>query len=265
MLAGAQWLDLGRLRANRNSIMFGDIEMSNIKLGRFLILAILSALGLTAISAGSASAATEPGTFFIVNAKGELTILLSGITGTVLAPYLLVAGRNLKLGCTGGEVEPEGEGGAKSEITNATHALAVIIFKGCTTLNHKTNAELPCKVADILVIALALPVLIGPKANNDLGVLFEPDKTSKEGAEGRFATIKLTGETCPLPASNPVTGTVTALVDNNHTPEVLLLFSEAIQKESGDSILFGGFSAYLNGTAHITLTGEHLGLKFGVL
>jgi hypothetical protein len=246
--------------------MFGDIEMSNIKLGRILVLAILSALSLTAIfSAGSASAATEPGTFFIVNAKGELTILLSTITGAVLAGYLLVAGRNLKLNCTGGEVEAEGEGGAKSEITNATHALAVIIFKGCTALNHKTEAELPCKVADILAITLALPVLIGPKANNDLGVLFEPDKSSKEGAEGKFVTVKLSGETCPLPASNPVTGTVTALVDNNHTPEVLLLFSEAIQKASGDELLFGGFPSYINTTAHVTLTGEHLGLKFGVL
>jgi hypothetical protein len=229
--------------------------MGKIKFGRVLIPSILGALSLAAMVAVSAQAAE-----FQISLKPAL---LATITGNVLAGSLLVKGRNLKLNCTGGEIEEKSAEGELSEITNATHALVVIQFQGCTALNHKTGAELPCTlVKQPLAIALVKPISLGA---GDPGVLFEPDKESKEGAKGQFTTLSFVGGgECPLPENNPVTGTFAALIDNNDTKEVLLLFNEAIQKAAGAKSSFGGFEAFVNVTAHLTLTGAHAGLSFGV-
>jgi hypothetical protein len=231
--------------------------MGKIKFGRVLIPAILGALSLVAMFAVSAQAASPE---FQISLKPAL---LATVTGSLLAGFLLVAGRNLKLNCTGGKLEEKGEGTGITEITNEKHGLAVIAFEGCTALNHKTGAELPCTlVKQPLAITLAKPILIG---GTEPGILFEPDATSKEGEKGRFVTVEFVGGgECPLPESNPVTGEAVALIDNNDTKEVLLLFSEAIQKAASAVLKFGGFEAFVNTTAHLTLTGTHTGLSFGV-
>ena len=237
--------------------------MRNIKFGRILIVSLLSALSLTALMAVSAQAG-----FFILNSKGEKVILLATIGGTGGAGYLLVLEKNLKLNCTSGEVEPENTTThKKSEIIELNLALAVVKFEGCTALNDKTNGELPCTVAPVLATTLAKPYLFDDKEKSP-GVLFEPDEGSN------FTVVKMSGELCPLPPENPVTGQAVALVDYlpagaTDAVEPLLLFSDAIQllakESSGDILKFGVSESIINATVHVKLTGEHIGLKFGVV
>jgi hypothetical protein len=235
----------------RNSTTIGDSEMKKIKLRRAFGLSLLGALGLVAIFAVGAQAAQ----FLIENTKGEKVSLLATLTGAQEgAGYLLVAARNLKLPCTSADVI------AGSEITDATKGLVKVTFLGCETINDKTGVKMPCEVLDEVGVKdqINATAILLPKEHAGIKyVTFDEDG-------GPFALIKLSGVTCPIAGDFSVTGSVSAKLIVNLSVVDLIQFSQAFSELVGDSLKFGFFTAFLNGSGTTELTGAHTGLKFGV-
>jgi hypothetical protein len=226
--------------------------MRKIKLGRALGLSLLSALCLVAVFAASAQAG-EAGTFFLKNKESkEVAFLLVKGKGTQEGTgTLLIAGRNLALSCTTGTI-------SNSELKTTTLATGEMTFSGCTALNHKTGAELPCTVTTPIVASFQVIPFLHEKTKKY--VTAEPKE-----AGGNFTTIELTGAECTLPVKNPVTGKISAEVTTNDAVVDLFTASEAFSKLVKDTLKFGGFEGFINGKATGELEGVHLGYKFGVL
>jgi hypothetical protein len=226
--------------------------MRKIKLGRALGLSLLSALCLVAVFAASAQAG-EAGTFFLKNKESkEVAFLLAKVQGFQEGTgALLVEGRNLEIHCTSGEI-------LNTELDTSTLATGEMTFSGCTALNHKTGAELPCTVTEPIVATGKIKPLLHEKTKKY--VTAEPLI-----AGGVFTTIELTGAECGLPVKNPVPGAVSAEVTTNDSIIDLFTASKAFSVLVKDSLKFSGFAAFINGKATAELIGEHAGFKWGVL
>lgn len=202
-----------------------------------------------------ASPATNLAGSFLINLAPAL--LATVAASQIGKGYLLVAGRSLEIRCAGLNLS------ATSKIISSTDALIEITFTGCKSFDHKTLTELTtCLLKELETIkakALVLPILHGPKGAEEPFLLFEPHT----GATFTTVTYK-PGIGCPLPLENPVTGSVTALVELLDAVLQLVLFSEGIQLLTGDVLKFGGFNSYILGLGKIELTGAHAGLKLGI-
>lgn len=229
--------------------------------------ALMAALSLMAMLAVSAQAAnlSDGGTAgnFTVLGSNEL-VAGTTITGTGLHGILLIASKNAYILCeTGDVVEAKG--------LSLTEVLAVVRFLKCVARNHTTNALLA-----------ACPVegenALGEKGTidaNALGIAKLHEGKSfvlfvGHGPEQLFATVKF-GPECGIGVKVKVSGSVVAEVDNNESKtEHLLTFSEAIQKlfqvnGVGDKLSYGSAESFVNGVAHVTLSGAHTSCTWAVV
>jgi hypothetical protein len=232
--------------------MFGENEMGKIKLGRALGLSLLSALCLVAVFAASAQAG-EAGTFFLKNKESkEVTFLeVKGKGSQEGTGTLLVPGRNLTISCTTGTL-------SNAVLKTTTEGTGEITFSGCSALNHKTGAALPCKVTEPIVASGKIKPFLHEKTKKY--VTAEPKEVG-----GNFTVVELTGVECTLPVKNPVTGFVSAEVTTNDAVVDLITASEAFSKLVKDTLKFGGFEAFVNAKGTAELEGTHAGFKLGVL
>jgi hypothetical protein len=256
-------------------------QMSNSKHGlKALLLATMAAvLGTMALAAVGAQGQTHT-ELLATHAKHEASLnpsplsspttntpglfLFSG--GTVLLAtvavsqigtgILLVAGRSLEIRCTALNLN-------SGKIHTSTDGAGEATFTGCKAFDHKALTELKeCKFVELETIkakALVLPIRHG----GENFILFEP----LEGAKNFTIISFKEGTECPLPLNNPVTGSISALVDPETAeklPRRLILFSEGIQLLTGDKLAFGGFPSYIKAHGEIQLDGPHAGEKLDI-
>ncbi len=227
-------------------------------------LALMAACSLMALFAVAAQAEDltdggSPGYFLVL----ELKSLVAGaeFTGTSLHGILLIEAKNAYVLCPKGKIKGKG--------LNENEVLAEVTFEECKAFNDKTKAALgACPVEGepsketITATTIALARLHG----GELFILFHPD------AKEEFAIIKF-GPECGIGVKVKILGLLAALVDNGleDLKEHLLLFSQAIQKLLGVKLFYGASEAFITGanegeaaTAHVTLTGKHLGCTWAV-
>lgn len=227
----------------------------NQRVAGFLGLPFMIALSLLAFSAAAQAALpaeSTPGAYKLLGS--EVLVALATFTGGQEGlGILLVPGRNLDVRCTAGHIENGNFRG------NQFEALATVLYLGCKAFKHNSIEEIAgCKIPGEMLTANAIffPELHG----GQLFILGVPDGGPS------FTTIKFeTEKGCVLPIVNEVKGTVSAQVPAAEEVEPLVKFSEAIQKLTGDKLLFGVFEAFANGSAKVHLTGVHVGCKFGVV
>lgn len=239
--------------------------MRKIKFGRALGLSLLSALSLMAVFAGGAQATADPGSFWV----GELgKFLLATFTGTQEgAGSLLVPGRSLTITCNAGHVN-------SGHLKTSTLGLAKVTFLECATFSHPGGGALTActvgkekgKPESIVATADLLPFLHleGGIPTNLNYVTAEPDESAN------FTEIVLSGSTCAIKGTYAVTGSISAeikpaLSEPTHPIVNLIEATKAFSELVKDSLSFGAFSAFVIAKAEIELTGEHKGIKFGVV
>jgi len=246
------------------------------------LLGLLAVAALSAMALAASAQAVTPG--FLVGKKAPGTILLPTVgaeqegSGTLLVPSL-----NQSVTCKKFTVD---EGVIKTN----TDAFGVLLYEECTVLEHKSPfAEINCSIEEpIRAEALILPAELTKK--DALGNLLPALLAEKiKSTIKYFLPGKLT-EACVLPEQVTVTGELCIAIDNNDTPETLLLSSQAIQaeckarktlegteiattvtkeeEEKGlaflDKLKYGIQEAFINANAKVFLTGVHKGLTLGV-
>lgn len=235
-------------------------------LGLLGLMAVV-ALGVMAFASTAQAVETE----FLVNGKLALAATLGGAqvgTGTLLLPAL-----KTEVNCTGFTVQ-------EGKINTGLDANGKLLYEGCTALvlELPTKTELPgCQIivneasgdlkTHISATALILPVEF---ADGTYGILAEDIKA---------LILFLKGKGCVLPLDNTVSGDLCFRIDGNNTAKPLILTNEKIQTECPervalkgaqgagvkDSLLYGAQTAFVDGTAHVFLLGEHNGQNLGVL
>jgi hypothetical protein len=177
---------------------------------------------------------------------------------------MLVEGLNFQLSCTAFTVD-------EGVINATTAAKAVLLFKGCTTLDFTTKAEIPCEVVE--PIRSEFEFLPAELTDNKPALLVERTK----------GLLKLTkvGELtkpCTLPEDNTVTGEFCfKIIDGtNDTVKPIVETSTLCKKRNvleGTEVTSGGIPDLLkyggqDGTLHLKATlfleGAHKGLTLGV-
>lgn len=230
--------------------------MRNHKL-RALGLAVLGALSMMAIFAAGAQAQA-----FLIN-EANAGALKATVTGAQEGTgQLLVKQRGINIKCTGFTVN-------SGLIESTTHGQGEITFEGCKVFNHNGDGALAvCTVHSsgaaneiIKASALLLPVLHGG------GNYVRAEHTKTGEVLNPFTTIEVLGASCAARGTYATKGSVVAEVTaaTNNTVTPLINLSETIQKLLGDVLSFGAFEAFINGSATLSLTGTHAGMKLGVV
>jgi hypothetical protein len=224
-----------------------------------LSLPLFAALGLMAITPVVAQAENLTGG----GTRGKITVLGSELLaigetvtgkeeGTVLAQ---VPGRNLEIKCPGGyDIEEAvilGEGTGDARVS----------FLGCKAFSISPNEEIAtCKIASEGRIT-GQALLLAIKHEGKFFVLGEPKPPNTQ-----FALIEFkSGTGCALPLKTSVTGSYSGELKEAEGVELLVTGSQAIQKLLGDKALFGTFEAIVTGSGTASLTGAHIGCKWGVV
>jgi prepilin-type processing-associated H-X9-DG protein len=239
--------------------MRGTIKMRKHAL-KTLGLSLLAALGLMAVVAGSAQAAGE------VKVAGS-TSLATGATfsgvqeglGTLLVPAI-----NFRIVCHSGKV-------LSATVLSGPlgTALGTVKFEECLAQDESGNPLNDCVIEEGKTITAkgSLQVLLH---NNDSYIL----ATGDLGPENEFAVVKIEQPSlCPI-------GTLTMRVKGTlgfkvlagdltlggaEVEKILIDTSQAIQSLLGDTVKFGANTAFLDGSAEVSLTGAHVGMKWGML
>ncbi|HXS33056.1 MAG TPA: hypothetical protein VN758_04685 [Solirubrobacterales bacterium] len=168
---------------------------------------------------------------------------------------LSVSALGIKIKCTGSDAE--------GKFITQQEALVSAKFTGCKVFAIPGGEELPCHILNgtekdvIVATAKLLPILHG----GELFALAEPDSPATA-----FTTIKYeTGFGCPVPAKQEVKGSVTAQAPSVAGVKPLITFSEAIQKLTGDKLLYGINEAFASGSAIVELIGIYKGYAFSII
>lgn len=162
---------------------------------KILGLSLLTALGLMAVTASAAHAAS--GDFTL---KGQtftsLSITEKTVLGTAAAGELLVPGIGLAIGCTGGTFSGSALAGG---VVHGT-----ILFSGCIVLGsdkfcktYETEANHIAKTNPGNLTAGGLGLILLHKGEHYVVFLGHP-----------FSTVWINGTGCTLPLNNTVSGTV---------------------------------------------------------
>jgi hypothetical protein len=198
---------------------------------------------------------------------------LEALTGkTTVHMVLWVPEQRLVILCVSADTE-------EGKILGEEEALVKVKFLGCEIKLLVEGKEEPsgCKFKEN---ALTLTTKILPKVHEnqkegvaELYLLFEGDPAGAALGEGEYV-----GEGCGALPEAHITGSAVALIKEGSTEQLtkLFTFSETIQllfqernKENkfvaGDRLLFGGFDAYLEGNATLSLTGTHINKKWSVI
>jgi hypothetical protein len=219
---------------------------------RLLGLVVVAALGVMAFAASAQAVA--PG--FLINKKpvGSLLALVTGKIEAGTVGTIKVAGLNFELNCTSFTTH-------EGHISSNTHAKAVLLYTGCSTLSLSALTEMDCHVQEpVTAEALLLPAETtagGP------AILAESIKA--------LVTLHLKGtpvlkeKPCIWPLDNTITGTacfeITPATNDTKLP---LLIAGAICSGSVDELKYGSQTATLEGKAELLLTGPHHGTPLGV-
>lgn len=163
---------------------------------------------------------------------------------------------NIRIKCTSSQAE--GRFIAQNE------ALATAKFTGCKVFETGGKEITTCHILNgtekdvIVATARLLPILHG----GELFVLVEPDSPATV-----FTTIKYEKEMgCPATLTNDVKGSVTAQAPSIAKVKPLITFSEAIQKLTGDKLLYGAQEAFASGSAIVELIGGlYEGYAFSII
>jgi len=232
---------------------------------------VVAAISLMAFASSAQALIPE----FVIGGAKALHANASG--AQVGAGYLLVPALSVEFRCDEFEVQE----GLLLAAVAPNHAIghAKLLYKKCVPLDEVTLVALhDCFVgvshvdnspAHITATALLLPVEF---ASGDWGILAEKIVAK--------ILVRSPAEECLLPESNTVTGELCFLIDGNETVKPLLLTNKAIQQSCPerpaleslstgpgvkDKLLYGAQEAFVDGTAHLFLTGAHDGKTIGVL
>lgn len=227
-----------------------EIMKARVRLLALMALTLLCATSVAVTNAHAQLPGESTLGQFLINLGAAL---LATIQATGIGNFsLLVAARDYEFRCTSFVIN-------EGKIESSTDGKGKLTSMGCKSFSLSTGAALPCDLKTLETItasALVLPVLHGGQAF----LLFEPQTGSTS-----FTIISYkSGGECPLPLNNPVTGSLTALMDALDAVEQTILFSPAIQLLTGDKLAFGGFPAYVHREVKASLTGVHAGQKLGV-
>jgi hypothetical protein len=231
---------------------------------RLLGLLVVAALGAMAFAANAQAVA--PGFLIGKKAVGALLATVTGVqegVGTMLVP-----GLNFKLSCTAMTTDV-------GAIENNTHAIATLLYTGCTMLSiTKSPEEIHCHVTEpIKAEALLLPAELKKPVLDAPAILAEKVKA--------LFMLHLPGASlgvnpCVFPLDNSVTGEICFEVRNSDTAEPLLytdpsiecLERVALEGAQGvgvrDLMKFGAQAITFDIAARLFLTGAHLGNTLGV-
>jgi hypothetical protein len=226
----------------------------------------LGLLGLLAVTAlvvmafaSSAQAATPE---FIISGtlvSAALDPTVTGVqegSGTLLIPALNTEITCTEMLVTGGLIASSTDGKAAS-----------FLYKNCKVF-HALVEDPNCHVSDVhtgnpsVLHVTALHPLLKPIefTSGDFGILVSGFEV--------FINF-LSGMGCTLPLKNSVTGSVCGLISaaTNETVVPLVSFSKTIQESAGcgDKLLFGAQTAFIDGSAELSLTGHTIGKALGVL
>lgn len=223
---------------------------------RLLGVLFLAALGMMAFGAVVIKAAlpgeSTAGKFELAEPVISNAELLATPEGTA---ELSVAALNIKIRCTSSHTE--------GNFPTEQEALVTVKFTGCKVFSISSGEELPCHILngaekDVIVsTAKLLPILHG----GELFVLVEPDSPATA-----FTTVKYeSGFGCTIPLKQEVKGSVTAQAPSVAEVKPLITFSEAIQKLTGDKLLYGANEAFASGSAIVELIGLFKGYAFSII
>jgi len=210
-------------------------------------LSIMAALGLMAFTAAAAQAGNGLFTVGGSAAAGQ------SITGEIkVLGELLVPARNLKIVCHKGQI--------LSATLGHKVGLGNVKFEECLVLDLEGNPISGCEVTNGKTITTLAQVLAVLGKDGNLYALFEPDvgATSLE-LTALFTNVTFEpGKGCVLPLTNPVRGSVSALVSTGLTSELPLLeFAPAHQTTTGDGLHYGTASSHIVGGATLrTVVGK---------
>ena len=223
------------------------------KLGAALV--VVAALGAVLASSAFAAATTTDVKWYTGAAPGtELSGSATAASEQVGASSFktTVAGEAIELSSTNIEcveckIENSGGtavGSGKLKFTGVTVSKPA----GCSVASTITTKALKVK-ADYMISSVDY-------------ILFEPEA----GAETGFATVELTGASCPIKTAIIPKGTVfveAANATGTQAVEQEVASSEAINSTAGGSLHVGTETASLTGHAKFKLTGANAGVAFG--
>lgn len=198
---------------------------------------------------------------------------LEALTGkTTVHMVLLIPERHLIILCVSADTE-------EGKILAEDEALLKVKFLGCTIILLAEGKEEELAGCKLKENALTLTTKILPKLHEvakgeiELYLLFEGDPAASPLGKGEYE-----GKECATLPEAVITGSAVALVKEGNMEQLtkLFTFSEEIQllfqerdKEgkfvAGDRLLFGGFEAFLEGNATVTLTGSHINKKWSII
>ncbi len=231
--------------------------MRDSKFGpRLLVILFVAALGMMVFGAVALKAAlpgeSTAGEFELaepVISDGELLATSEG------AAELSVPALGIKIKCTGSHAE--------GKFITQQEALVTTKSTGCKVFSIPGGEEVPCHIfngaeKDVIVsTAKLLPILHG----GELFVLAEPDSPATA-----FTTIKYeSGTFCPISLKSEVKGSITAQAPSVAEVKPLITSSEAIQKLTGDKLLYGANEAFVSGSAIVELIGLFKGYAFSII
>lgn len=211
------------------------------------------ALGAMVFAAGAPAqlpAESQAGFFTIGGTKALLATLTGeqeGSEGTYTVP-----GRNIEIRCKEAHIE-------EAKLLVAAEALVKLRHLGCEVVELSTGEVLEvCEIIpnkELLITAVVKPFLHGGSTY----IQALPDG----GTTFKIVKFK-SGMGCPLPLSNPSTGSVAAQTKELEAVFQLGTFNQVVQELTNVKLMFGAFPAFLTGSAVVELTGSHKGLKLGV-
>lgn len=243
-------------------------------------LSLMMALGLMAFAVGSAQAENLTpasrihGKILILGKELKATVTgVAETTGVLLVPSL-----GIEISCPTFTVIE----GVVNGTAAIGHGVGVVLFEGCQVFpiekvlpfNLTSKEPLPCLPLDSVtgkdghIRAQAL-LLVALHENKDY-LIAEPLNLA-----GPLSTIKFSEKTgCPIPLKQEVTGEIAFLINtgdlhNGGVAVKQILISggdhKLLQELFGIKLLYGINEAFIDGSANLSLTGEHKECTWDVL
>ena len=233
---------------------------------KVLFISCMAAMGLFAVSAVGAQAATwhicekvaaGTGTFNDSNCSvsgGTKEWKRVAFTGTETINSsgsnfeLSVPARGIVIKCTT-------QTSSNAKIFNSTEDSGTINFSSCKLFDSEGHEATACTVAEPITTTVKTHL----SGTSPIYDVFEPSTGTL------FTNITISGASCAAitPGSYEVTGNIAGETETGERVSQPLKFSEAISKAAGTALKFGKAAAFLSGTSHLSLSGAHSGSAWG--
>lgn len=241
--------------------------MTRTKLGLLGLCAVV--VGMMTMSAGAAQGSTF--SWLILNAKGEAVFLLATLAGEKDSEHLVlegkVAGFPVAIMCNNFTLN-----GVMLETGGKLTSGGKVVFTGCGVY-HSASLSDPWTGCSVKTGSNPVGTIESGEGKGELVLIGTKLLTKIEplaGPTGNFASLKMEGSECTLPALNQVHGTL--YIEDCKNEATTHLEKHLIQPDQTDTAMYiGGHSAEqlsitkVLGSAFILLTGEHKGLLWGAM